>query len=248
MYAVLGIPGAEADSQGNIYFGGWFDVARWDGSTWTLLELPYRDFLFDLGGASDLDVAPDDTLWIGCPDGLVHYDGVDWTVYDASNTPMSVSSVSGVDVRSDGVIGLALSDLGDRENCAAAIVDGDINDPASWHVYRYGSSPLPHPQLGDVAFDSSGALWVSAISEAAAVIHYPVHEPPVTELISMDVGTGALLAGDVSDLVQSDDSYVHTHSGFGRTLVDLHHMEISVSRDYDSRVSIDNRLGDRIAN
>ncbi len=53
-----------------------------------------------------------------------------------------------------------------------AVIDGDINDDACWSVHHYGDSPLPHYQLGDVAFDAQGNLWVSALSEGAAVLEF----------------------------------------------------------------------------
>ena len=46
-----------------------------------------------------------------------------------------------------------------------AFIDGDIGQAESWTVWSYGSSPLPHYQLGAVKFDVRGDLWVSAISE-----------------------------------------------------------------------------------
>ena len=38
-----------------------------------------------------------------------------------------------------------------------------------------------------------------------------------------------LLGGSLPDLETSDDSYIHTRSGFGQSFVDLHHMEMQVS-------------------
>jgi len=60
--------------------------------------------------------------------------------------------------------------------------------------------------------------------------------------------TGTLLDGDVADLLTSDDSAVHTQSGFGQTLVDLHHMEMQVSAvtTDDSASSLDLRFESRI--
>lgn len=171
MYAILGIPGAEADSRGNIYFGGWFDIAKWDGVRWSLLTLPHRDYLYDLGGANTLAVGTDDTLWIGCTRGLVHYDGTNWTTYNKYNSPMSCSSVSGIAFRGDGLMGLVMSDLSDDfRRCGVAIIDGPFLDPSNWIYYLYGSTPLPHYQLGGAAFDANGHLWVSCISEAVAQI------------------------------------------------------------------------------
>jgi hypothetical protein len=170
MYAALGIPGAAADSAGNIYWGGWFDIALWDGTAWADLTLPYADFLYDLGGADCLAVGPDDTLWVGCPDGLAHYDAGVWTVYDTTNTPMPIDAVTGIDFRPDGLMGITLSDLDDRPNCGAAVIDGEITDPDAWTFALHGNTPMPHPQINGCVFDANGDLWVSCVSEAAAVI------------------------------------------------------------------------------
>jgi len=43
---------------------------------------------------------------------------------------------------------------------------------------------------------------------------------------SLEVVTGVLLAGDVSSVRGSDDERLRVRSGFGSTLVDLHHLEI----------------------
>jgi len=48
------------------------------------------------------------------------------------------------------------------------------------------------------------------------------------DLTAFEIVTGSLLGGGLSDLIDSDDSYVRTRSGFGSTLIDLHHMEMHV--------------------
>jgi hypothetical protein len=123
---------------------------------------------------------------------------------------MVVTAVAGVAFREDGVMGLALSNLNDRNNCAVAIVDGPIENASSWHIFRYGQSPLPHPQLGDIEFDSDGALWVSAISEALAVIQYP--SATVVLPSQFTVTRGARTSGGLPDLFFSDDSYLNVEA------------------------------------
>ena len=49
-----------------------------------------------------------------------------------------------------------------------------------------------------------------------------------TTLTDFSIVTGTLLGGGLPDLIASDDSYVHTRSGFGRTFTDLHNMEMVV--------------------
>lgn len=231
LYAVTGIAGAASDRAGRIYFAGSFDVATWNGTSWNVLQLPYRDYLFDLGGAVTIAVGLDDTLWIGCPDGLVHYDGEDWTLYNASNTPMVVDAVRGIDFRSDGLMALALSDLGNTAHCGVAIVDGPLADPGSWHFYRYGQTPLPHYQIRNVEFDTDGGLWISAISEGIAVLRYPVRQGGRAQLVEIQMRTGSIRSGTVDSLRHSDDEYLTTRSGFGRTFTDLHHMELDVQAE-----------------
>ncbi len=48
-------------------------------------------------------------------------------------------------------------------------------------------------------------------------------------VVDFNIVTGTIIDGDLSNLETSDDTYLHTNSGFGRTLIDLHHMELSVA-------------------
>lgn len=70
----------------------------------------------------------------------------------------------------------------------------------------------------------------------------------VAELTSFRVETGILIDGTLPNLVTSDDTYIHTRSGFGQTLVDLHHMEIIVSAvtSVDAPIILDLKIESRI--
>ena len=59
-------------------------------------------------------------------------------------------------------------------------------------------------------------------------IHHFGSESEVALVTDVEVRTGSLLSGSVNELTGSDDTYVRTRSGFGSTLVDLHHMELAV--------------------
>ena len=176
-YAVLGLPGMQADSQGNVWVPGWFDIYKWDGTAWSTVTLPYSDYFFDLGGINGFAVDLDDTLWLATESGLVHWDGTDFTIYDMSNTPLPTAAIKSVAIRDDGVMGLSASEFGASTPFphGACVIDGPITDPASWTIYQYGTSPLPHYQLGAVQWDAQGTFWVSAISEGAALVNWPAH-------------------------------------------------------------------------
>lgn len=161
-YAVLGLPGMQADSRGNVWIAAWFDIHKWNGSAWSQINLPYRDYFFDLGGINDMAIGPNDVLWFATNEGVVRYDGVAFTLYRSEATPLPAQRVTSIDVRADGVMGLAAAD--DPIASGIAIVRGDIADPANWEVHRYGQSPQPHWQLTQSVFDADGTYWVSALS------------------------------------------------------------------------------------
>ena len=48
-------------------------------------------------------------------------------------------------------------------------------------------------------------------------------------LTDFQVVTGTLLDGALPDLVDSDDSYLHTRSGYDSTAIDMHHMQMRVT-------------------
>jgi hypothetical protein len=164
------LPGMKADSEGNVWLVGSYSLFRWDGESWSMLG---DEWLFwDWGGVTALEVGPDDTLWIGTHSGLARWDGIALTLFDTTNAPLPASAIRGIDVREDGTIGISASDFGSQTPfpSGVALVRGDPAVPTSWTVYRYGESPLPHYQLGAVAFDPQGSLWISAESEGVALL------------------------------------------------------------------------------
>lgn len=170
-YAVLGLPGMESDSAGNVWVAAWFDIHVWDGTSWSKIDLPYNDYLFDKGGVYSFAIGPDDTLYLGTVDGLVTYDGASFEFYEPSQSPLPAPFAIGVDVREDGLVGLCARGTGPTQLSTICLVDGDLNDPAAWTVYSYGDSPMPHWQTEDCAFGPQGNLWASTVSEGAAVVH-----------------------------------------------------------------------------
>ncbi len=178
-YAVLGLPGMQADSLGNVWIAAWFDIHKWDGAAWSQVTLPYRDYFFDLGGINDMAIGPDDVLWFATPEGIVRFDGQQFALYRSETLPLPAISVSSIDIRSDGVMGIAAADSANASGIA--IVRGDIADPANWEVHRYGQSPQPHWQITQSIFDADGTYWVSALSMGMfGLVVDPVATPTLT--------------------------------------------------------------------
>ncbi|MCC6909717.1 MAG: hypothetical protein IT430_17410 [Phycisphaerales bacterium] len=216
-YAVLGLPGMQADSRGNVWIAAWFDIHKWNGSVWAQITLPYRDYFFDLGGINDMAIGPDDVLWFATPQGIVRFDGVNFTLYRSETLPLPARSVSSIDIRSDGVMGIAAAD--DANASGIAIVRGDISDPANWEVHRYGQSPQPHWQITQSTFDADGTYWVSALSMGMfGLIVDPVSAPQLSLTGScpgpMQIGvTGATPGGNVALLHATGTGSVRIPNG-----------------------------------
>jgi ligand-binding sensor domain-containing protein len=157
------------DAGGNLWVGTFTSLHRFDGQSWT--EWDYDDFpLLMLGGVTALAPALDGGIWVGTNGGLNYFDGQTFTLYDDSNSPLPANEVQSIAIRDDGLMAVSSFEFGAITPFpnGVSIIDGDIDDGASWTVHTYDNSPLPHYQLGTVAFDGAGDLWVSPISEGVA--------------------------------------------------------------------------------
>lgn len=169
-YVMSSLPGMKADSHGNVWIAGSLALHKWDGQTWSVLG--DENLFFDWGGVNAFAIGPDDTLWIGTASGLARWDGVSLDLFDKDNSPLPANAIRGIDVREDGMIGVSASDFQSVTPFpnGVALIRGDPALPSNWTVHSYGESPLPHYQLGNVAFDAHGTLWISAVSEGAALL------------------------------------------------------------------------------
>jgi sugar lactone lactonase YvrE len=165
------LPGMARDSHGNVWIADRFALHRWDGTSWTSVSDSWG--LFDLDGVNAMAIGPDDSIWLGTESGLLRWTGTGApTLFTTANTPLPTDPVKGVTVRSDGLLAISASKFQSVTPfpCGLCIVSGDPAVPANWTVYGWGTSPLPHYQLGAVAFDPRGDLWLSAASRGAAIV------------------------------------------------------------------------------
>jgi len=176
------MPAMARDTQNSIWAAGAFAVSVWDGDAWSQLPLPYSDYFFDLGGITALAIDGSDRVWFGTNDGLVLFDGTTFARYHIGNSPLPAKQVQGVDVRSDGLIGVSAHEFGPATPfpSGVALIDGDPDYAANWRAFEWGEPgvELPHYQLGEVMFDALGRLWISTLSEGVAVLTPPASAVP----------------------------------------------------------------------
>jgi len=154
-------------------------VYRWDGSDWQRDPVSTSGF-----GGIATDSSGD--IWLAASWLLHHWDGTTWSELGSGWPLFDMGGVNVMAVAPDDTIWLGTNqgllrydgvgiNIYDTSN---SVIDGDISDSASWSVCGYGNSAIPHYQLGVVAFDGNGDLWVSAISEGAAVLSLAPARPP----------------------------------------------------------------------
>ncbi len=152
-----------ADVNGDLWVVAGVNVHHFDGETWekfNTLNSP-----LSLGGLTSIAAHPDGSVWIGTGNGIMRFDGQSWTVYDQFNSPMPADEVQDVAIRSDGLVGLTTNEFGPNTPFPNGVV---LFDGETWTVHTYQNSPMRHYQLGPVAFDKEGDLWISTISEGVA--------------------------------------------------------------------------------
>ncbi len=185
-----GIYGVENDSEGNIWIAGWFDLHNWDGNEWTTVVETTDPAFGDVGGVNAFAIDENDVFWFGCAEGLLRWDGTDFTLFDMDNSPLPANNIRGIDIRDDGLIGISAAD--NNPQSGIALLDGDPENEDNWTVYHYGESPQPHWQIETAQFDANGDLWVSAISMGCAVVKTGNPEPTLVSTMPENQATNVL--------------------------------------------------------
>ena len=102
----------------------------------------------------DMAVDKKDNVWIGVSQGLLKYDGHDFTLYNTQNTPMPVNFVDAVEVDSQNNIWFA--------SCNSSQGGLVKYDGTEWTVYTPANSPLPpYTLINSMAIDRSDNVWIS---------------------------------------------------------------------------------------
>ncbi len=156
------------DTANNLWVGSEYGLRKFaagSNSTFTLYDtsnspLPSPMIL-------DVEADPSGGIWIGTAAGLVRFDGINWMIYNQSNTGMPGTVVYDVARRaSDGLIAIA------NNQPSTWPYTGGVStfNGTTWTHYTMDNSPLPHWQVVAAEFDAKGNLWASPMSEAVVQI------------------------------------------------------------------------------
>ena len=151
-----------------------------------------------------------------------------------------------VDLQADSNTGMLKVYHGDGENTIDIPYETDrwtkvqivIDLEDDWtRIYYDESLVTEYPWTGGILGDGGGAREVAVIdlwANGSSPVFYDDLkverlEPTPADLFDVEILSGVILEGDVESLRFPDDVELHTRSGFGSSLSDLHRMDLRVS-------------------
>ena len=174
-YGNIAVKAIESDEKENLWIGyrGEPWLTKYDGQNWFHYDSTNSPFSKEL--VSCLRVDPDDNLWIGSSRGLVKFDGKNWAIYNMENTPLTSNVIYDIEFDKEGNLwcGLGFNVYYDNNGNPAINIGGLAKfDGNNWYIYNTGNSGLPFDNVGRIAFDSEGVLWLATWHPGVAGIEY----------------------------------------------------------------------------
>ncbi len=126
--------------------GGYYSsrIIEFDGSTWTIHQPVGSNF------STCIAIDQMNNKWVGSIFGLQKYNGTDWSVWDADNSPMPVDRVTCLAIGQDNKVVMGFDHAG------MGIFDG-VN---TWSILNVNNSSLPNNIVISVAVDPDNAYWI----------------------------------------------------------------------------------------
>lgn len=141
------------DGKENLWFGTYKGLLMHNKSGWTLFDTSNSKLTFTNGTNIDIFALEYDkagNLWIGFrgTPWLAKYDGVNWVMFDSSNSPLKSEMINVIKADNNNNIWIG------TENSGIIKYDGK-----NWVVYNNKNSPLTSNFVVDIEQDKSGAMW-----------------------------------------------------------------------------------------
>jgi outer membrane protein assembly factor BamB len=152
------------DSQGNIWAGTYNTLAKFDGTSWSVLPIGAGFYCFDLV------VDTEGTVWAASPGGLRKIEWPNQILYDNNNSGLPFSAVDAVALDAQGTVWAGTAGGG------LASFDG-----TNWTVFNTGNSGLPHNKIDALVFGEDGKLWIGTNGGGLA-IYQPESTPPAYDV------------------------------------------------------------------
>lgn len=139
-----------------VFFNGEGSVVRFNHqdtifTCWSDFEgyLP-SDFVYDA------KVDSNDVLWVATGEGLCKFDGINWTTYTTSNTPLPSDNIRSISFDSQNNVWISFYEV-------TVSVGGIAKfDGTNWTIYTPANSNLPNYECGKILMDSQNNKWIQS--------------------------------------------------------------------------------------
>jgi ligand-binding sensor domain-containing protein len=136
------------DKEGNIYFGGGNGFFKFDGVSWSKIEIPEKGLTIRA-----IDINDNGEIAIGHNSGLVIYSNGKWKSYDDENSELQLSVVRAVKYI-DGRLFVGYG--GGMGNGGLSIIEND-----TWKHFNKTNSKIPDHMVRDIEIDQNGTIWMA---------------------------------------------------------------------------------------
>ena len=136
------------DKEGNIYFGGGNGFFKFNGVSWSKIQIPKKGITIRA-----IDINESGEIAIGHNSGLEIYSNGKWQSYDDENSELQLSVVRAVKYINDK---LFIGYGGGLGNGGLSVIEN-----GNWKHYNKSNSKIPDHMVRDIEVDKNGTIWMA---------------------------------------------------------------------------------------
>lgn len=147
------VSSVNTDTNGMVWIGTEEGVESLSNSQWS--HYPGGQNAYRGANFWALQIAPDQTIWIGDynygahKSSVVKYDRTTWTTFDYHNSPIPFSSIRSIKFEDSNIVWILTT------NCLLRY------DGSTWSTFSSTNSGLPADKLYSLAIDAAGVKWIA---------------------------------------------------------------------------------------
>ncbi len=176
------------DSKGNAWIGTFKQGLIKYNSKETIVYNPSNSLIPANSVMWDIAIDKNDNIWIGC-EGIIKYDGVNFTLFNSQNTPIPEDFVYSIDIDSKDNIWFTSCRF--REG---RIVKFDGN---TWNVFTPENSDLPVNMVHSISIDHNDNVWLALGETVTKSYLVKISGDKWTSFTSNEIGFSPYYLGNI---------------------------------------------------
>ena len=136
------------DKDGNIYFGGGNGIFKFNGDSWSKINVPKKGITIRA-----MDINKNGDIAIGHNRGLIIYSKGEWKILDDKNSELQLSVVRAVKYIDNK---LFVGYGGGYGNGGLSIIKNE-----KWTHFNKSNSKIPDHMVRDIEVDKNGTIWMA---------------------------------------------------------------------------------------